>query len=97
MALSCVPVDATPSHSLRLTTGRAVPVGQSRRLAPDDGCPVGIGQQHGGTTPPRAGALIGGGATGSASPRSAIVAHDSGRLYPEAIIFTTTAPCEGEK
>jgi hypothetical protein len=26
-----------------------------------------------------------------------IVVHDSGRLYPEAIIFTTTAPQEGEK
>jgi len=29
--------------------------------------------------------------------RLRIVVHDSGRLYPEAIIFTTTAAEEGEK
>jgi hypothetical protein len=28
----------------------------------------------------------------AAANRTVIVVHDSGRLYPEAIIFTTTAP-----
>jgi hypothetical protein len=37
------------------------------------------------------------GATGterSSAKPNRIVVHDSGRLYPEAIIFTTTAPQE---